>query len=219
MSSLAAATSSFSAGSSDQPASPRTLARNGSDDALIERLVARDPTAVNEFYSRYRRRIMAVALRVVSDPWDAEEVVQDVVWIVVRKAEGFRGEAEFSSWLYRVTQNCAKMLLRKRRRLPTPMDMADLEGPLAAHLANAAHLQPEQSAAERMDAERIGHHIERLDPVNREIFLMAAVAGEPAETVSAHLGLSILAVKARLHRVRQTLRHAIECAGIQPLAA
>lgn len=195
------------------------VSRFGTDAALIARLVARDPTVVSEFYARYRRRILSVALRVVDDPWDAEEVLQDVVWIAVRKAEGFRGEAEFSSWLYRVTQNCAKMLLRKRRRLPTPYSDEDLEAPLAAHHPQSAHLQPEHSAAERMDAQRIGAHIDRLDPINREVFLMAALAGEPAETVSAHLGLSILAVKARLHRVRQTLRIAIESGVLLPAAA
>ena len=198
---------------------PTTGRCPGPAATLVERLVAKDPTAVNEFYAHYRRRILAVALRVVDDPWDAEEVLQDVVWIAVRKAEGFRGEAEFSSWLYRVTQNCAKMLLRKRRRLPTPYSAEDLEAPLAAHHSQSAHLQPERSAAERMDAERIGAHIDRLDPINREVFLMAAVAGEPAETVSAHLGLSILAVKARLHRVRQTLRQAIESGVPLPAAA
>lgn len=196
-----------------------TAGHSAKDATLVERLVAKDPAAVSEFYALYRRRILAVALRVVDDSWDAEEVLQDVVWIAVRKAEGFRGEAEFSSWLYRVTQNCAKMLLRKRRRLPTPYSTEDLEAPLAAHHAQSAHLQPEHSAAERMDAERIGAHIDRLDPINREVFLMAALAGEPAETVSAHLGLSILAVKARLHRARQTLRQAIESGVLLPAAA
>jgi RNA polymerase sigma-70 factor (ECF subfamily) len=180
------------------------------DHELIAALSARDPAAVSVFYQRYRNRILAVAMRHVSDLWDAEEVLQDVVWIVFRKAEGFRGEAEFSSWLYRVTQNCSRMLLRKRRRLPTPMLMEDMEP--AMQLARGGELQNrlEESAQHRMAAVKINKHIDGLDPINREIFVSAAVEGDTAEEVSKRLGLSTLAVKARLHRIRQTMRNSME---------
>jgi RNA polymerase sigma-70 factor (ECF subfamily) len=180
------------------------------DEALVARLMARDPTAVDDFYRRYRHRILAVAMRTVRDSWDAEEVLQDVVWTVFRKAEGFRGEAEFSSWLFRVTTNSALMLLRKRKRLPVPTTPEYLEPGLDAWHGNDATTRPEWAAEQRQLAEQIGHHVDALDPLNRDIFLSAAVGGDAAEEVSARTGLSILAVKARLHRVRASLRQAIE---------
>lgn len=184
-----------------------------SDQELIAALCAQDRSAVAVFYRRYRQRILAVAMRHVSDPWDAEEVLQDVVWTVFRKAEGFRGEAEFSSWLYRVTQNCARMLLRKKRRAPIPMQHEDMEPALQASRPADAFLRPDEAALQRMTARKVEAEVNKLDPINRDIFLSAAVQGETADEVSQRLGLSTLAVKARLHRIRLGLRESMAMAA------
>lgn len=174
------------------------------DLSLVERLAARDPRAVDDFYRQYRPRILAIALRVVGNPWDAEEVLQDVVWTVVRKADTFRGEAEFSSWLYRVTHNCAKMLLRKRKRVPLPMAQEQLE-PAAAQ-ADLPRADLHDQTEHRQLAGQLQAQVEQLDVVNQQIFWMAEVEGEPAATIGAHLGLTVSAIKARLFRIRATLR-------------
>jgi hypothetical protein len=78
--------------STDAPLTVAVASPRSSDSAtaaLITRIAERDPRAINEFYRLYRRRILAVALRVVGNEWDAEEVLQDVVWVVFRKVEGF----------------------------------------------------------------------------------------------------------------------------------
>lgn len=172
--------------------------------SLVERLTARDPRAVDEFYRLYRQRILAIALRVVGNPWDAEEVLQDVVWTVVRKAETFRGEAEFSSWLYRVTHNCAKMLLRKRKRVPTPLSHEQLE-PAAAR-ADLPSLDLHDQTEHRQLAVHLHDQVGQLDVVNQQIFWLAEVEGEPAAEIGARLGLTVSAIKARLFRIRATLR-------------
>jgi RNA polymerase sigma-70 factor (ECF subfamily) len=172
--------------------------------SLVERLTARDPRAVDEFYRQYRPRILAVALRVVGNPWDAEEVLQDVVWTVVRKADTFRGEAEFSSWLYRVTQNCAKMLLRKRKRVPLPLSPEQLEPAVAR--AGLATPDLHDQTEHRQLAVQLHEQVGRLDTMNQQIFWLAEVEGEAAAEIGARLGLTVSAIKARLFRIRATLR-------------
>ncbi len=171
---------------------------------LVSRLANREPRAVDEFYRLYRSRIYAVALRVVGTPWDAEEVLQDVVWIVFRKVEAFRGDAEFSSWLFRVTQNCAKMLLRKRKRTPTPLQDDQIEPTLQRW--RPQELGVDDDLAQRQVARQVNAQVAKLDDLNRTIFWSAAVEGDTAQEVGERTGLSVLAVKARLFRIRANLR-------------
>lgn len=172
---------------------------------LVTRLAEKDPTALDEFYKTYRHRILAVARRIVSDEWDAEEVMQDVLWSVFRKAESFRGDAGFWSWVYRVTQNAAKMHLRKQHRVPTPVADADLNA-----LPSNSAFQPEEMASQHFAMERMNQELRRLDPVNQELYWSLEVVGTPKEIVADRLGLSVSAVKSRLHRIRRSLREAFE---------
>lgn len=178
----------------------------GPDQTLVSRLAQGDQNALSEFYLLYRRRIMAIALRVVGNPWDAEEVLQDVVWTVFRKVEAFRGDAEFSSWLYRVTHNCAKMLLRKRKRVPLPMAVEHLEPALSASRPAVPDLQ--DVLAQKQAALQVCLQVEQMDALNRAIFWQAGVDGDPAQEVGDRNGLSVLAVKSRLFRIRNLLRQA-----------
>lgn len=207
--------------STDAPLTVAVAAPRSSDSAaslataaLITRIAEGDPRAINEFYRLYRRRILAVALRVVGNEWDAEEVLQDVVWVVFRKVEGFRGESEFSSWLYRVTHNCAKMLLRKRKRVPVLMESEDLEPALAHERAGLPDLH--DALAQRQTVQQLQRQVDQMDAINKAVFWSAAVEGEAAQEVSDRMGLSVLAVKARLFRIRTALRQAAgELTGLQ----
>ncbi len=176
------------------------------EQAIMSGLASGNPEAVHYFYQQFRPRILAVAMRVVQNEWDAEDVLQDVVWTVVRKAETFRGDSLFSSWLFRVTQNSAKMLLRKRKRVPMLMTDDALE------VAMGDDLSPriEDVLDQRQAVDRVSDAVEKLDPMNRAILMQATMDGASTEEMSASTGLSALAVKARLHRTRQALR---DCSG------
>ncbi len=176
------------------------------EQAIMTGLATGDPEAVRHFYQQFRPRILAVAMRLVRNEWDAEDVLQDVVWTVVRKADKFRGDSLFSSWLFRVTQNSAKMLLRKRKRVPMLLTDEALE------LAMGDDLAPRMDdVLDQRDAvTRVSDAVEQLDPVNRAILMQATVDGASTDEMAASTGLSALAVKARLHRTRQGLR---DCAG------
>ncbi len=85
------------------------------DRQLIDRLRARDHSAVSDLASRYSSRIRQLALRYVRNEEDAEEVVQDVLFKVYQKIEAFRGDSALSSWIYRITFNTAMSRLRSAK--------------------------------------------------------------------------------------------------------
>ena len=176
------------------------------EQAIMNGLMSGNPQAIAYFYERFRPRILAVAMRLVQNEWDAEDVLQDVVWTVVRKADTFRGESMFSSWLFRVTQNSAKMLLRKRKRVPVPMTDDALE--LA--MGDDATPRIDDVLDQRAAVDRVALAVEQLDPLNRTLLLQATVDGASTDEMATSTGLSTLAVKARLHRTRDALR---ACAG------
>src|SRR5215475_5793762 len=85
------------------------------DHDLVDALRGRQSLAAEQLVSRYGERAYRLARGITGDGPDAEEVVQDALWTVVRKIDGFRGESAFGSWLYRVVANAAYQKLRGRQ--------------------------------------------------------------------------------------------------------
>jgi len=177
------------------------------DDALIASLVAQEPAALDEFYRRYRLLVLSIARRIVVDEWDAEEVLQDVVWTAWRKAGELRPETRLKAWVAQVARNAALMLLRKRRRVPTPIEADDLESRLELAYDGQAN-RPDDLAASRQALARLGDALDKLDATNVDLFVSLEVAGEDRDEVAQRLGLSESALKSRLHRIRQTVKSA-----------
>src|SRR5437764_13969910 len=85
------------------------------DAALLARLQRGDDRGVAELATTYGSKIYQLAFRYLRNKEDAEEVTQDVLYKVYRKADAFRGDAAFSSWIYRITFNAAMSRLRTAR--------------------------------------------------------------------------------------------------------
>lgn len=173
---------------------------------LVEALRNRDEHALAWFHRHYRDRIFAVARRIVRDDADAEEVVQDVCLTVFRKIDLFNGSSAFWSWCYRVTENCAKMKVRKYKRYPTPVDSDVLQVMSQSANPDNPHDRPDQQYAYRRTLEQIQDFLESTDEMNRAVYLAMDVDGLSKEEVAEQLDLTIPALKARLHRVRYALR-------------
>lgn len=183
------------------------------DDNLVEALRRGEERAVEVLVDRYGGWIYRVARRFLSDSRDAEEVVQDVLLTVVQKIQTFKGEAAFSSWLYRVTANAAYGRLRARRSRPE----VSLEPLLPVFDEEGRHAQPvadwsprlEDPAVAREARAAIERSLSRLPEEYRIVVLLRDVEGLSNEDVAGALGLSVPAVKSRLHRGRLVLRHAL----------
>src|SRR5512147_121968 len=101
------------------------------DEELVARSIEGDPESFNQLIRRWERPIYALAYRVLGREEDARDVVQDAFLRAFRALPGFKGEAKFSSWLYRITLNLCRDVMRRAKRapfVPTPegMEVADL---------------------------------------------------------------------------------------------
>src|SRR2546426_10273754 len=85
------------------------------DRELVEALRLHEPTAAERLVATYGDRAYRLATGITGNAQDAEEIVQDVFWAVVRKIDTFRGESAFGSWLYRIVANAAYQKLRGQR--------------------------------------------------------------------------------------------------------
>ena len=89
---------------------------NAEDRRWIKGLKQGKERAFSEFFTRYRGKIYHLALKIMNDPMEAEEVVQEVMLTVFRRVDSFQGQSRLSTWVYRVTVNAALMRLRTRKR-------------------------------------------------------------------------------------------------------
>ncbi len=185
-------------------AAPKILA----DTVLIEQFTKGCQASFEELISRYETKVHNLAMRLTRNAEDAEEVLQDVFVTVYRKIEGFEGKAKFSSWLYRITVNAAFMKLRKRKQ-----DQSVSLDDMLPHLQNKAVTQKNAFGA-HSDSLAINNEIRtsleaainRLPEDYRAVFILRDIDGLSNKEVGEILGLSIPAVKSRLHRSRLMLR-------------
>lgn len=185
-------------------------ATKSGDQWLIDGLERGETSAIEAFVDRYGAWIHRVAARFLGDRRDAEEITQDVLMTVVQKIGTFKREAALSSWVYRITANVAYERLRHRRaRAEVSLDplltMFDDEGRHVRPVVDwSSRLEDPAVAAEARAALEQG--IGRLAEEYRVVLVLRDVEGLTNEEVADALGLTVAAVKSRLHRARLFLR-------------
>lgn len=180
------------------------------DDELVAGLLRGEAHAVEVLVDRYGAWIHRVASRLLADARDAEEVTQDVLMTVVQKIGTFKREAAFSSWLYRIATNAAYERLRSRRSRPEislePMlPVFDDEGRHVARVQDWSKGLDDPAVADELRS-ALERGINQLPEEYRIVLLLRDVEGLTNEEVADALGLSVAAVKSRLHRARLALR-------------
>lgn len=211
----------------ESSAPPSTTLQNAAPDADALRrmedgaLVALAQQGVGEAFAelvhRHENQIYRLALRMMRNEHDAEEVLQEALLHAYQKIDGFRGDAAFSSWIYRIAANSALMRLRRKRRAPEFLAIgepgAEVTGPEFS--SEGAYVDPPRSdwslrADEALQNQQLGEAIrkavENLSEDYRVVFMLKDVDGLSNEEIAGVLGLSVPAVKSRLHRARLVLR-------------
>ena len=142
-----------------------------------------------------------LAYRLTGDEEDARDVVQDAYLRAFKGLKRFRGDAQFSTWLYRIVANCAATDLAKRSKARHE-DLSD-EGPFADE---RAEIDPESMAEAELLRDRVSDALHDLAPGLRAVIVLRDVYDLPHEAIAAELGISEAAAKVRLHRARKKLR-------------
>src|SRR5712692_3130472 len=164
-----------------------------------------DAGAFEIIYQEHSRRVYALCLRMLGDPTEAEDLVQDVFVLLFRKIHTFRGESAFSTWLHRLTVNLVLMRLRKKSPPMVSIEVTtdpDDETSSPTIDLGAPDLMLEGSV-DRVNLERC---IEQLPPGYRAIFILHDVQGFQQTEIAAIVGRSVGDSKSQLHKARMRLR-------------
>jgi RNA polymerase sigma-70 factor, ECF subfamily len=184
------------------------------DEELVARARAKDFAAFEQLLDRYEDKIFRLAYRFVRNETEAKEILQDTFLSIWRKLDTFKGDSQFSSWLYRVAANAALMRLRAQKRHPEvsteelPVDFLDNYGHLPATGENWAKRPDDELQSEELRA-HIQAAVDQLPEIYRTVFLIRDVEGLSTEETAEVLQISIPTVKTRLHRARLALRETI----------
>jgi len=181
------------------------------DDDLLDALQSGDPRAAERLVSRYGERAYRLARRITGNGQDAEEVVQDAFWSVVRKIDTFRGDSAFGSWLYRIVANAAYQKLRSphsRRHDLSLEEVLPWFDEYGRHAAPVADWSP-RAVDPAMQTElrtALSAAIDELPASYRAVLVLRDVEGRSNQEIAEALGLGIAVVKTRAHRARLFLR-------------
>jgi RNA polymerase sigma-70 factor (ECF subfamily) len=176
------------------------------DDELIAAARTGDRDAVEALVVRHQPQVYRFALKTCADVESAKDVLQETLLALARSVESFRGEAALSTWLYTVARNGC--LRRRRRSKFAPVREESLEtlgaGQLDALVAPTR--SPDQQLVDQEQRDSLDAALDTLDPGQREVLVLRDVEGLTAAEVATVMGLSVDAVKSRLHRARVALR-------------
>jgi RNA polymerase sigma-70 factor, ECF subfamily len=168
---------------------------------LVTAAQAGDRRAFEELVRATYVDTYTLALRLTANEEDARDVVQEVYLRAWKGIGAFRGDSQFSTWLYRITANASSTSVsRRRRHRQEPLE--SVQEPAEERVA----LQPEPAAESAATLERLADAVAELPPKLRAIVVLKDVYGMSHEAIADELGISVSAAKVRLHRARRKLR-------------
>jgi RNA polymerase sigma-70 factor, ECF subfamily len=192
------ATSKTPVPSLGSPAEPG--AARADDLALVERCRKGDLAAFETIYRTHSGRLYSVACRMLGNPADAEDLLQEIFLAAHRKLDSFRGESALGTWLYRLATNLCLDHLRSRATRSSQVTGALDDQPL---LADSGSRKLAERTVAKMDLERA---VAQLPEGCRTAFVLHDVEGLEHREVAAMLGIAEGTSKSQVHKARLRLR-------------
>ena len=173
---------------------------SSSDYELAQRAAHGDIEAFEQIYRLHHRRVYGLCLRMTQNVAEAEDLTQEVFIQLYRKVGSYRGAANFSTWLHRLTINQVLMHFRRskarREEQPPEVEQQSAHGAMALHGSQSA----------LVDRVLLNKAIARLPPGYRAVFVLHDVMGHEHEEIAALLGCAVGTSKSQLHKARMKLR-------------
>ncbi|MBN1591300.1 MAG: sigma-70 family RNA polymerase sigma factor [Pirellulales bacterium] len=179
------------------------------DREFVERAVSGDYAAFESLVKKYERRVYRLAVRIVHQKQDAEEVVQQTFLSVLEHLDGFRQEAGFATWLMRIATNHALVLLRRRAAHPTVSltePSRDDEGLPRPQFVAEWRQTAEEVVSNREMRQLLGKILDDLDLKYSLVFVLRDLEEFSTQETAEILHISENNVKVRLSRARLMLR-------------
>ena len=175
------------------------------DVQLIQRVLAGDETAFSALVKKYQRSVHALAWRKIGDFHIAEDITQEAFLKAYQRLSTLKEPQSFASWLYVITANQCKAWLRKKRTW-----IQSLEDTSSAQLEKATYsghiIEENERMTEETQREVVKKLLEKLQESDRTVITLYYLGGMTYEEISNFLGVSVGAIKSRLHRARQRLK-------------
>ena len=186
----------------------RTAAKT--DEELVERVRGGETRLYAQLVERYQDPVYSMAARFVRAGGDAEDIAQEAFLRAYRGLAEFKGEARFSTWLYRITWNlCADWMRRHRKRGRAPLSMEE-----AQEVADGrVDLEGDMLLAEQRRAVRDA--LDRLDEKYRVVVTLLYFQKLSYEEIAAVLDVPMKTVETRLYRARRLLKESLRRAGME----
>jgi RNA polymerase sigma-70 factor (ECF subfamily) len=179
------------------------------DGELLARLRRGDESAFDELTRRHAARMLAVARRMLRSEEDARDAVQEAFLQAFKSLDGFHGNARLSTWLHRIVVNAGLMRLRTRKRKPEhAIDDLLPQFDETGHFSREVEpIELPDGALERRELRTtVRRCIDLLPEPYRAVIVLRDIEELDGDETAAALGLTVSAVKSRLHRARQALR-------------
>jgi RNA polymerase sigma-70 factor, ECF subfamily len=174
----------------------------GMYDKLVDRAKNGDAAALEELLTRVAPAVRRFGLRMCRSAHDADDVLQDTLLTIATHVGRFEGRSSFSSWAFALTRSACSRMQRGLKNRPPVSDDAVPE-----QRDNAP--TPEQQATDREVGHALAQALDGLGEDHREVILLRDVEGLTAPEAADALGISVDALKSRLHRAREALRSAM----------
>jgi RNA polymerase sigma-70 factor (ECF subfamily) len=190
----------------------RLVRTTWTDEELVARTMTGDADSFNQLILRWERPIYALAYRTIGREEEARDIVQDTFLRAYRALPGFRGQAKFSSWLYRIALNLCRDWIRRQRRTPT------VQAPEGVELADLASEQGPIESIEDLVARRemsraVAEAMTQLPEEQRTAIILKEYHGLTFQEIADLQGCPLSTVKTRLYQGLSVLRRYLEPSG------
>ncbi|HET9958870.1 MAG TPA: sigma-70 family RNA polymerase sigma factor [Polyangiaceae bacterium] len=177
------------------------------DETLLERIRGGDPGALDQLIERHQQKLYRFGMKMCRDPEDAKDVLQDSLLALARSIRDFRGDSSVSTWLYKVARSCCVKKRRSGRSVRTSDSLSTSS--VDSSLEREGSETPDESLAAREIRTVLDQAIATLEPAYREVLVLRDIEGLTAPEVAEVVGLTVEAVKSRLHRARLMVRERV----------
>jgi RNA polymerase sigma-70 factor (ECF subfamily) len=175
------------------------------DDHLIAASKDGDPAAFGVLVRRYQDRLFRTVARLVDNPEDARDVVQEAFLHAFQALDSFKGDSLFFTWLYRIAVNAAISLRRKQKVVLSIHARRAGEGPVEPPDPSERN-RPGQALEQADQAKRVRRALSQMSPEHRAVLVMKDMEGQKYEAIAEALGVPVGTIRSRLHRARLELR-------------
>jgi RNA polymerase sigma-70 factor (ECF subfamily) len=178
------------------------------DHDLVRAARDGDRRALEELLERHQGAVYRFGMKMCGESEDAKDVLQETLFAAARTLPDFRGASSVSTWLYTIARSFCLKKRRTSKFAPERVESLEAQAEASLQIADARR-SPEEDASSRQLRDVLDQAISALDPIYREVLLLRDVEGLSAAEVAEILGITVEAVKSRLHRARVAVREQV----------